>query len=91
MHKTSHTFANEYLTPNHLLFLDRDKYTVYVFQQVVGTTGTTLQRNITIYVLVAGIAGGLLLTLAILLLCKYCSRLRSRTNSERNTANPVVR
>ena len=62
-----------------------------IFEQVVGTTGTTLQRNITIYVLVAGIAGGLLLTLAILLLCKYCSRLRSRTNRERNTTNPAVR
>ncbi|KAK4028986.1 hypothetical protein OUZ56_022003 [Daphnia magna] len=58
---------------------------------VVGATGTTLQRNITIYVLVAGIAGGLLLILAILLLCKYCSRLRSRTNRGENTANPVVR
>ncbi|XP_045035024.1 uncharacterized protein LOC116930310 isoform X2 [Daphnia magna] len=57
---------------------------------VVGATGTTLQRNITIYVLVAGIAGGLLLILAILLLCKYCSRLRSRTNRGENTANPVV-
>lgn len=62
-----------------------------LLKQVVGATGTTLQRNITIYVLVAGIAGGLLLILAILLLCKYCSRLRSRTNSEANTTNPVTR
>ena len=42
--------------------------------QSLGNTGavSTLQRNITIYVLVAGIAGGLLLILVVLLLCKYC-------------------
>ena len=61
---------------------------------MVGTTvGTTLQRNITIYVLVLGVAGGLLLILAILFLCKYCSRLRSQSNSSsgRNTASSIIR
>lgn len=57
-----------------------------ITKQVVGTAGTTLQRNITIYVLVAGIAGGLLLILTILLLCKYCSRSRSTLSGGENTA-----
>lgn len=72
--------CNMYIMQHYVLF----------HEQVVGTAGTTLQRNITIYVLVAGIAGGLLLILSILLLCKYCSRSRSRSTGS-HIASSVIR